>query len=45
MTSLGYEHGKDVLVDEERKPVLYDAKERPLYRRPGFQPRQEPREQ
>ena len=27
---------KDVIVAEERKPVLYDAKDRPLVRRVGF---------
>jgi len=36
MTTLGYEHGRDVLVDEERPPVLYDAKDRPLVRAAGF---------
>ena len=40
MTTLGYEHGRDVLVNEDRPPVLYDAKKRPLVRAAGFRPRE-----
>lgn len=36
MSDLGYEHGKDVIVNDERKPVLYDAKGRALVRPVGF---------
>ena len=39
MTTLGYEHGRDVLVNEDRPPVLYDAKDRPLVRAAGFRSR------
>lgn len=31
-----YERAKDVLLDEGRRPVLYDAKNRPLVREVGF---------
>lgn len=27
---------RDVVLDEERKPILYDAKDRPLRRPVGF---------
>ena len=32
------ERATQVLAPEERKPVLYDSKDRPLYRRVGFKP-------
>ena len=38
MTTLGYEHGRDAIVHEDTKPVLYDAKDRPLKRDVGFRP-------
>lgn len=36
MSEAGYEQGKDVIVNDDRKPILYDAKERPLTRPVGF---------
>ena len=36
MSQSGVEQGKDVIVAEERRVVLYDAKERPLVRPVGF---------
>ena len=36
MSQSGIEQGKDVIVANERRPVLYDAKERPLARPVGF---------
>ncbi len=36
MPALFIERGKDVIVQEDRKPVLYDHKERPLTREVGF---------
>ena len=33
----GSEQGKEVIVSDDRKPVLYDAKDRPLVRVMGFQ--------
>ena len=36
MTTLYLERGKDVVVEDERRPVLYDHRERPMYRRVGF---------
>lgn len=41
MSDLGYEHGRDVIVNEQKKPVLYDHKERPLVHQVGFQPREQ----
>jgi hypothetical protein len=35
----GSEQGRDVIVDEPRRPVLYDAKNRPLSRVVGFRSR------
>ena len=35
------ETAKDVIVAEERKPVLYDAKDRPLARPMGFRSKSE----
>lgn len=40
MTTLGYEHGREA-IDGERKPILYDAKGRPLVNAVGFQRRVE----
>ena len=39
MSQSGYEQGKDVIVHDDRKPWLYDAKDRPLVRAVGFRPR------
>ena len=36
MSDLGYEHGKDVIVSEKDRPVLYDAKGQPLAHPVGF---------
>lgn len=36
MSTTGTEQGTHVILDDERKPVLYDAKDRPLYRPLGF---------
>lgn len=38
MTTLGSEQGRDVLVNDDRPPALYDAKGRPLVRPVGFRP-------
>lgn len=35
------ERAKEVLVPEERKPMLYDHKDRPLTRPVGFRPAKE----
>lgn len=38
------ETAKDVIVAEERKPVLYDANDRPLARPVGFRGKSERKE-
>jgi len=35
------ERAKEIIVAEERKPILYDHKDRPLTRPLGFQARKE----
>lgn len=40
-----YERAKDVLLDENRKPVLYDATNRPLIRTVGFRADTHPRKE
>ena len=37
-TTLFIERGTTVLVNDEKRPVLYDARDRPLTRPTGFRP-------
>lgn len=37
------ERGTQVVTNDERKPILYDHKDRPLERQVGFRPREESR--
>lgn len=36
-STAGTEQGKEVVVNDERKPILYDANGQPLIRQVGFQ--------
>ena len=36
MSDLGTKHGEDVIIHDDKRPVLYDAKDRPLVRPVGF---------
>ena len=36
MSQSGIEQGKDVIVSDDRRPGLYDAKARPIVRPVGF---------